>query len=256
MNNISAETHSVDSNPRLDVFDHFPGFTKAVAFLQDQILRGEMKTVADLGGGAKPLLGGEFIKEQHIDYTVFDIDQDELDKAPDCCIKVCVDACAPIEIFSQAVGTNRYDLIFSHMFLEHVKDPVAVHRNICAALKPGGLAIHMFPAPYNLPLATNRIVPEWLSRKMLKIAHPDRYVGDKHLKFPAFYKMCEPPSPAMHKEFDRLGFEVVRYTGFIGHRYYRRFPVLRDAERASRQLLVNLNIPMITYLLLILRKKA
>jgi hypothetical protein len=45
------------------------------------ILRNEFKSIAEIGGGANPLLSLEFVNEQKLDYHIIDISQEELSKA-------------------------------------------------------------------------------------------------------------------------------------------------------------------------------
>jgi SAM-dependent methyltransferase len=253
---IADPVRTIESTDRrLDLTQNYPGWDRSGPYLKQQIVSLGLKNVADLGGGANPKLDREFIEQHGINYTVLDIEQIELDKAPDYCRKVCIDAGAPLDEFTRVVGENQFDLVFTHMFCEHVQDPISVHRNIWAALKHGGLAIHLFPAPYSVPLALNRLLPEFLTYRMLRVAQPERDLQGKKRKFPAYYKMCEPPSARLHKKFTEMKFEVVQHTGFIGHRYYKRVPVLREVELLARKVLLRLQIPMVTFVLLVLRKE-
>jgi len=45
---------------------------------------------------------------------------------------------------------NSFDLIISEEVLEHVKDQVEVLRELHRIMRPGGVALHVFPARYNL----------------------------------------------------------------------------------------------------------
>jgi SAM-dependent methyltransferase len=241
--------------PQLDIIGNFPGWEKATALLKKAILENGFKTVADIGGGANPLLDGEFIREQDIDYTLLDISQVELDKAPDYYRKVRVNMMASPDEFRVNAGENRFDLIFSHMFLEHVSNPRLTHGNIHTALKPGGLAIHFYPTPTNLPLAVNWLLPEWLTSALVSVAQPTRDRKGNQVKFPAFYAMCGPPTKALHAKFRELGFDVIQHTGYIGHEYYIRFPIVRDIEQSLRPVLLKARIPLTSDALLILQKQ-
>jgi SAM-dependent methyltransferase len=156
--------------------------------------------------------------------------------------------------FDRLVPPASFDLVFSHMFLEHIRDPAAVHQNVRSMLKPGGIAIHMFPSPNNLPLILNRLVPEFVSRMLVGAAQPDRDLGGIEGKFPAFYKFCGAPSHRLRAVYESFGFEVVEHVGYIGHDYYLRFPILRDVERRARRSLVRLSVPLTSVVLLVLRK--
>jgi SAM-dependent methyltransferase len=241
--------------PRLDVIDNFPCWQKATALLKQKVLENNFKKVADIGGGANPLIDGEFIREQGIDYTLLDISQVELDKAPDYYRKIQTDMTSSPEEFHAHVAKDQFNLVFSHMFIEHVRDPLRMHRNIHAALKPGGLAIHFFPTPYNLPLAANRLLPEWFTGALVSFFQPERDRNGSQVKFPAFYAMCGPPTKALHAQFRKLGFDVIQHTGYIGHDYYQRLPVVRNIERGLRPILLKAGIPLTSDAILILQKR-
>ncbi len=246
---------TAEQGPRLDDAANFPGWSKAQALLKMEISARNLKEVCDIGGGANPLLNAAFIRSNAIDYAVLDISQSELDKAPDEYNKIQVDVGAPLNEFCARVGKARFDLVFTHMFLEHVEDPICVHQNIHAALRPGGLAIHFYPSPGNLPLVVNRLLPDTITRPLLRMAQPKRDMEGRQVKFPVFYAMCGGPSPALHAKFGKIGYDVLRHTGYIGHWYYDRFSVTRKLERAARVLLLKARIPLISYCLLILRKR-
>jgi SAM-dependent methyltransferase len=152
------------------------------------------------------------------------------------------------------VDKRDFDLVFSHMFLEHVQTPLQVHRNIHSLLKPGGLAIHFYPSPCNVPLGLNRVLPEWITTTMVRIAQPTRDLDGQLGKFPAYYKMCGNPSEALHRIFESMGYKVLAHTGFVGHTYYDRFPIVRDIELSLRPLLVRFGLGMTSAQLLILQK--
>jgi SAM-dependent methyltransferase len=250
-------TESSDTSagfPRLDIIQNFPGWQKARPFLEDEIRRRGLSRILDIGGGANPQLSETFVREQGIAYTLLDISQEELDKAPGYCRKIQVDLAAPAREFVSKVGENQFDLVFSSMLLEHVREPLAAHRNIYSALRPGGLAIHFFPSAANLPLAINRVLPESVTHRLVRIAQPRRDLNGHQVKFPAYYRMCGSPSPQLQTQFRQMGYKVLRHTGYIGHGYYKRFPLLRDAERALRPILVKLGVPMTGAVLLILQK--
>ena len=85
-------------------------------FLQTLIVENGVKQVCDVGGGANPALSCPFIKEHQLEYTLADIDAQELSKAPDQYHKV------EIDFTKRAISGGTYDLIFSKMVMEHVKD--------------------------------------------------------------------------------------------------------------------------------------
>ena len=108
-------------------------------------------------------------------YTLLDIDEAELAKAPAVYDRrICADATMPTLAFTSLVGNAAFDLVYSHMFLEHVTDADQVHRNIFAALRPGGFCVHAYPINNNIPLAINYVLPEALSRGVVRMVQPSR----------------------------------------------------------------------------------
>jgi SAM-dependent methyltransferase len=64
------------------------------------------------------------------------------------------------------VPSGRFDSVVCHQVLEHVKDPMAVARELARVLKPGGLAIVSVPhlsRRHELPHDYFRFTPEGLS---------------------------------------------------------------------------------------------
>jgi SAM-dependent methyltransferase len=243
------------SGQQFDVFDNYPGWAKAPAFLKQMIVDLRATSVADIGGGANPMLDRDFVKQSGIEYSLLDISQEELDKAPDYYRKFRVDLTVDRKDFNASVREESFDFIFSHFFLEHVPNSLRVHENICSSLRPGGVAVHFFPCPRSLPLFTNRILPESVTQMMVRIAQPERDLAGKQGKFPAYYNRCEGPSTSMHAALREIGFDVIRHTGFVGHNYYRRIPGLRQTERALRPIFAKWKLPLISYVLLVLQKR-
>ena len=240
----------------LDIADNFPGWGRAPAYLQRLALDIGAHSIADIGGGARPLLTLPFIRAQGIHHCLIDISERELAKAPAHYRKVQADICTPPERFAQAIAdAGRFDLVFSHNLLEHLRDPLAAHRNILQLLQPGGVAVHFYPSPNNLPLTLNRLLPEAASRALLRLAQPQRRLDADQCKFPAYYVMCGNSSPAIERGLDSLGYEVLQHTAYIGHEYYDAFPRLALAERRLRRLLLRWHIPMTSAVLLVLRRR-
>lgn len=244
------------SAPRLDVADRYPGWCRARASVQDLVLAIGARAVADLGGGAHPLLSPEFVAAQRLRYCLIDVSEHELAKASTVGQKVCVDIAAPAAAFEAAVaGARPFDLVFSHNLLEHLRDPWAAHRNIHHLLAPGGLAVHFYPSPNNLPLTLNRLLPEGASRALLRVAQPRRRLDADQGKFPAYYAMGASLSPAARRRLRAIGYDVVRHTSYIGHEYYDAWPPLRAAERRLRPWLLRWRIPLTSAVLLVLRRR-
>ncbi|SEA80508.1 Methyltransferase domain-containing protein [Rubrimonas cliftonensis] len=235
----------------IEPVDQFPGSASHPGFIGSYV--DDDFEVLGLGGGAYPTIAGD--PARGVISVLADIDPAELAKAETRFDRtICVDATAPLREFVRTVGEARYDLILSHMFVEHVRDPVAVHRNCHAALPPGGRAIHAYPINNNLAMGLNSVLPERVSREILKIAQPNRDLAGRDGKFPAYYKRCHSPSARSKRYFEGLGFEVESRHVFSGHGYFARLPVLRDLERLSRRVVVALQLPLVTYGIVVLRK--
>ena len=205
------------------------GFADQVANLVETTAA---RDLGELGGGANPTMslleGGNTGRS----LTVLDVSSAELAKAPDNVVKIEADLCAPEPPVSEA-----FDLLFSRMLCEHVTDGGAFHRNCFEALRPGGLAVHFFPAATALPFALNRAMPERASQRLLEIAFPDRRQGGRHGKFPARYRWCWGPTGPQLDRYRSVGFELVSYQVGLGHHYYDRIPMIRNLEWAKTCLL-------------------
>jgi SAM-dependent methyltransferase len=239
---------------RLAPVDDFPGFAFAPGYLKDWIRELGAASVADIGGGANPLLDEGFVAQNGLTYSLLDISDSELAKAPSYYRKIQADMTMQPEDFREQVTAESFDLVFSHMFLEHVERPMNVHANIFTMLKPGGVAVHFFPSANNLPLFINRITPEWLSKVLVRLFQPGRDLHGHEGKFLAYYKLCGAPSGSLHKKFEKVGYRVVRHVGYVGHSYYDNIGSLGRLERKLRPLLVQLRIPLTSCILLVLRK--
>ena len=107
----------------------FPGFEKFSDFLIEHInklrLKQEINSVLDLGGGANPMLSHKTANLKN--YDLADISATELKKADrkKYTYFYCVDLTSDISKIKK-----KYDLVFSHMLLEHIKDPKGLHINI------------------------------------------------------------------------------------------------------------------------------
>lgn len=181
-----------------------------------------VRRVIELGGGANPTFSLDFVVENNLEYTLLDISQTELDKAPNGYAKVRADICA--EDFDIPGG---YDLAFSRMLAEHVGNGERFHRNVRTLLSPRGLAFHFFPTLYAPPFVVNYLLPEAAASWLLHLLQPGRESSGKLGKFPAKYQWCRGPLKSQIRRLERAGYDVEEYLGFFGHEpYYRKIPVL------------------------------
>jgi SAM-dependent methyltransferase len=207
-------------------------------------------SVGELGGGANPMVGLSDRVGRHVDFTVLDISAAELDRAPAHVQKLCVDLCA-----NEPPVDARFDVVFSRMLCEHVPSGESFHRNCYAALRPGGYALHFFPAVTTVPSVVNRLAPGSLSRRLLDAVQTGRTQSGKHAKFPAAYSWCWGPTARQLKRYRSVGFEVVRADVGIGHGYYRRIPGLRSLERAKTSLVLRHPTPWLAGCVVVLLRR-
>lgn len=205
-----------------------------VPLIERLILERGCRRVVEIGGGANPTFALEFVERHGIEYTLLDISQVELDKAPDGYRKVRADICAP----QIPLDNAGYDFAFSRMLAEHVPNGERFHRNVHSLLKQGGVAFHFFPTLFAPPFIVNLLLPEKLAEGLLHLLQPGRERRGKLGKFPAHYQWCRGPLKSQIGKFEGVGFDVVEYAGFYGHdAYYQKMPpVLRIHQWICRLL--------------------
>ncbi len=150
---------------------------------------------------------------------------------------------------------RKFDLVFSKMLAEHVKDGKRFHQNARSLLADGGRAFHFFPTLFALPLLVNKLLPEAISDWILHITQPERYETGKTDKFPAYYDWCYGPMPSQIKRLESLGYQVEEYTGYFGHEYYRKIPFMQTLIDALARYLVQHPVPCYTISAYVLLRK-
>jgi 2-polyprenyl-3-methyl-5-hydroxy-6-metoxy-1,4-benzoquinol methylase len=213
-----------------------------------------VKKVCDVGGGANPALSLDFIERNELDYVLLDISAEELAKAPDGYMKVQADIASP----SFDVAGRNYDLVFSRMVAEHIRNGRYFHTNVWRLLAKEGLAFHAFPTLYAPPFVINRLLPRWLSKAMLLLLQPHRKQEGKRAKFPAYYSWCRGPTSRQIRRLKMLGYRVEEYVGFYGHRgYYHKIKPLVKVHDWISATLVKHPLPLLTsYAYVLLSKEA
>lgn len=181
--------------------------------------------VLELGGGRAPSFNLGDIPSNVASYTVNDISDAELALLPSGYDKARFDVSADV-----SAHAGRYDVIFSRTLAEHVSDGEAMHRNLLTLLRPGGVAFHMMPTLYASPFILNRLLPDTLTRPILHAVSPRRRNDEP--KFAAYYSWCFGSRAKMERRLRALGYRDVTIRSFYGHDYYRKFPGLRELDRA------------------------
>jgi len=208
--------------------------------------------ILEIGAGANPTLTLADVQQLGVRYTTNDIADAELARAGAGFQTLCHD-------FSQQPPARAYqgafDVVFSRMVNEHVRDGRQYYRNIASVLRPGGVTFHWFSTLFALPFLVNRLVPEALAERLLALAVPD--AATRHRKFPAHYSWGRGPSRRMIQAFHALGFEVLEYHGYFGHQYYRTLsPWLQALEDRKARWLVRHPVPLLTsYAHLVMRRR-
>ena len=217
--------------------DAWAGYTK---FLASLIVERRVRTALELGGGANPALPLKFIERTGLRYTLLDVSEGELSKAPDRFDKIQADVSS-----QDFEADEKYDLVFSRMLAEHVRSGYAFHRNVLKLLTDRGVAFHFFPTLFAPPFLVNRVVPEAWGDRLLHLFSPrDRF---KHGKFPAYYSWCRGPTRGQIRRLEALGYRIEAYKGFFGHDpYYARVPPLRKLHGLISRSLVGHPVPWLT----------
>lgn len=196
-----------------------------------------VKTVGEIGAGANPLLTNELVEQKRVVYDVIDISVEELGKAAAYYNKMEMDfAQKDLRIIEQ------YDFLFAQMTLEHIADPATFYKNVYQALKPEGHAFFFFACDTMLPTRINKLLPEFISDKVLKKIQPFRK-DEKHGKFKAHYKWCKGPTQKNIRRIESSGLTIVSYTGYFGHSYYQRIPFLNTLEKLKTNWLFQHPVP-------------
>jgi SAM-dependent methyltransferase len=197
-----------------------------------------VRSVCEVGAGATPVFSAEVIAARGLDHFILDVSEEELDiAAPD------------------FVSPDPVDLVATGFVAEHIPDPGALHANILRMLRPGGVALHLFPTLYALPFVLNRALPERLTDAVLVRLQPFRRPESHDAKFKAYYRWCRGPTQRQLARLEAIGYEVLAYTGYFGHGYYLHNKPLHRIEHAKAEVLMRYPVPYLTsYGLTLLRR--
>jgi SAM-dependent methyltransferase len=206
--------------------------------------------VCEVGAGANPVIPRQVIVARGLSHTILDISQEELEKAPMHYEKIRADITAP----SLAMD-GTFDLVASAFVAEHVRSPRTFHTNIWNMLRPGGVALHLFPTLYTLPFAFNRLMPAALTERLLLRRQSFRHPEGRHGKFKAYYRWCRGPTRRQLARLGDVGFTVVAYTAYFGHGYYLNLGRLHRFEQAkARGLIERRAMNLASYALVLLQR--
>lgn len=198
-----------------------------------------VRSVCEIGGGANPALEMDFVKKHNLEYTIMDISQEELDKAPEGYHKICGDITDETLTFP-----TTFDLIFSQMVAEHIQSAPKFHANVYRMLSEQGVAFHVFPTLFTFPFVVNWLTPDWLSQLALDIIAPrDKY---RKAKFRAYYDWCFGPTAGNIRRLQSVGYHIQQYIGFFGHGYYEEYGPVQWVHEKEINLLLKHPNPLLT----------
>ncbi|MDZ7887214.1 MAG: methyltransferase domain-containing protein [Mycobacterium sp.] len=232
-----------------DFAELWQGYDDAVL---DLARREGVTAVAELGGGANPVVGDDEKWGFADRRVVVDISPLELSKAAVDVQTRVVDLCQPI-----ADDVGAYDLVFSKMLCEHLPDPVVFHENCHRLLRPGGLSVHFYPTLGTFPFLVNKMIPESTARRILDKVQPGRLDQPNLEKFPAYYRGTTGPTRRAMDKFEGFGFKVEQWKSSFGHAYYSVIPPLQALENAKSRFLRRHPVPALaSFSVVVLRKVA
>lgn len=243
---ISRRNGQVEYTDLDTLWKGYDGFVRQLA------QREGVDRVAELGGGANPVIADPAQWGFAGHRVVIDISAGELAKAQGDVETRVADLCRPI-----ADEHNTYDLLFSKMLCEHLPDARTFHQNCFNLLKPGGLSVHYFPTLYTFPFVVNKLMPERAARAVVDKVQPGRLQLGTMDKFPAYYRWTTGPTKRAIRRFNSVGFEVEQWHGAFGHHYYHVLKPLAAMERAKTRFLLKHPVPALTsFAAVVLRKPA
>ena len=202
------------------------GWSRYNAAVADLIWAKDEPDIIEIGAGRSPLFTRDDLPANVASYTISDISQSELDRAPEGWTRACFDICGDVSPIRA-----RYDVAFTRMLAEHVPDGPRFHANVFRLLKPGGVAFHFMPTLCSPPFVLNKLLPETLSRTVLSAFFRHRN-EDEIPKFPARYSMCIGKCRPLIARYKSIGYGEVDIRTFYGHGYFESIPIVRDLDRA------------------------
>jgi SAM-dependent methyltransferase len=183
------------------------------------------RRLLEVGGGRDPLFKADELESLGIEMTINDISQTELDVLPAGYRKACFDVAGDLSSLAQLRGS--FDLAFSRMVFEHVADGRRAWSNLYELLAPGGVALAFIPTLYSLPFVLNRLLPDDVAARIVKLVYPHRTDSEDPV-FPARYSWTFASARKMKPMLHAIGYRETAVLPFYGHDYFDRFPVVRD----------------------------
>jgi len=246
-----AAKHPLVQDPRRPEVQ-YAHHTRVMDVYEEEIARcieGGGLRACDVGGGAKPLLSAARIARKQIDYVLLDIDAEELALAPPEYEKVAGDILRADTVERLLAQGGHFDLVMTRWAAEHMRDGRIFHEHVLSLLRPGGVAVHLFPTLFALPFTINRVLPSGLSQRLLF------GTTDRTGKFPAHYSWCRGPSDRQLARLRGVGFQIERYVGFFGHGFFAPVPPVNAVyRRFVKELMRHPRPALSSFALVVLRR--
>ena len=204
------------------------------------ILGGQVSRILEVGAGRNPYLDSQFVEDNNLDYTVFDIDTAELALSRKQTKSYAIDLSSEDCKLNQFI--DSFDCIFTHMVLEHVKNPSVFHKNCLKILKEDGQVVHFFATKYSVHTILNQLLPERLTDWLVFKFQTRK--KDTHDKYKAYYRWCFGPTKSNIARLEGAGYKILDYKGFLGHTYLNKFKTLYAIEQRWNKLLLLINSPL------------
>lgn len=173
--------------------------------------------VLDVGAGARPMVPPEE-RPPGCSYVGFDVDAEELEKAPAGSYDDIVvgDVCTLEE---SLVG--EFDLVLSWLTMEHVKPVPQALYNLSRYQRPGGRFLGYLAGSFSVHAVLNRMLPHGVSKRLMQ-----RLLGrEPDTVFPARYDQCW--QTALERVAASAWSQSAVVPLFTGGWYFRFSPLLR-----------------------------
>lgn len=192
--------------------------------LRHLIARNGARQLLEVGGGRTAKFPLDDLAAMGVELTVNDISESELARLPAGYHTACFDVAGTLPA---SIKRNTYDLAFSQMVFEHVADGRQAWRNLHEVLAPGGIGIAFLPTLFAFPYIVNWLIPDSVGKRVAELLDRKRS-DDTTPVFPARYSWAFSIERWMKPMLSEIGYREVMIVPFYGHRYYRRFPIVRD----------------------------
>lgn len=211
----------------------WPEFHKLV---HEQLAKPETKKVLEIGPGFKPYLLPAEVSKYNIDYVLLDVDEKAL-KSHQKNFRIL------LHNLEEESFDEKFDLVFSHMVLEHIQRPNEFHRHILSLMHYHTVVIHFFATKYGLPSLANILLPSSIADFLVyKIQKRN---PEKDARYPAYYRKCTGPTTKINTYYDHLGYEIINYRGYLGHSYFSYYPILKSIEELWNRIIRCVNSPFL-----------